>query len=68
MSEPKLELRKNNRRLARLTLVKQTARNRTNRRIQLINDDIAEQKAKKEGTAVDFEQSPKKTAPKKVSK
>ncbi len=49
MEAPKLELRKQNGRLARLTAVKQTAAARTNRRIQMIVDDIAEQKAKKEG-------------------
>lgn len=49
MDAPKLELKKNRERLARLDAVKLTAKNRTNRRIQMIIDDIAEQKAKKEG-------------------
>jgi hypothetical protein len=60
MEAPKLELRKNNKRLARLKLVKQTAARRTNRRIQMIIDDVAEQKAKKEGLSLE--------SPKKVSK
>lgn len=60
MEAPKLELRKNNKRLARLKAVKQTAASRTNRRIQMIIDDIAEQKAKKEGLPLE--------APTKVSK
>jgi len=52
MEAPKLELRKNKERLARLEAVKQTAASRTNRRIQMIIDDIAEQKAKKEGLSL----------------
>lgn len=47
MDAPKLELSKNKERLARLEQVKLSAKNRTNRRIQMIVDDIAEQKAKK---------------------
>lgn len=49
MEAPKLELSKNKERLANLAYVKQTAASRTNRRIQMILDDIAEQKAKKAG-------------------
>lgn len=50
MVEPKLELTRNRQRLSRLEDVKQTARRRTNRRIELIQDDLAEQRARKEGT------------------
>jgi len=57
MAEPKLELKKNKERLARLAAVKQTARLRTNRRIQMILDDIQEQKALKDGTLLE---APKK--------
>jgi hypothetical protein len=49
MEAPKLELRKNKERLSRLAAVKLSAKNRTNRRIQLINDDLEEQRAKKLG-------------------
>jgi hypothetical protein len=60
MEAPKLELKKNKERLARLQEVKDTATRRTYKRIQLVIDDIAEQKAKKEGQPLE--------APKKASK
>ena len=49
MAEPKLELTKNRDRLNRLAYVRQQAASRTKRRIQMIIEDLAEQKAKKEG-------------------
>lgn len=52
MDEPKIELRKNTERLSRLQMVRKTAAFRTKQRIALINADIAEQKAKKEGRPV----------------
>lgn len=60
MAEPKLELKKNKERLARLALVKQKARVRTNSRIQMILDDIALKEAEKQGKPLE--------APKKESK
>jgi len=60
MDAPKLELRKNNRQLDALKLVRAAAHSRTNQRIAMITADLELQKAKKEGVPLD--------APKKESK
>lgn len=50
---PKLELKKNDKQLARLTLIKQRAAQRTNQRIQMILDDRELKEAEAKGLSLE---------------